>query len=341
MVDDGSGWMETQPDGFQYYYDSTGKVTKLANHVGNVWTISYVGGTSRIEHVLNPASQRTTFHYDGSNKIQAIQDSTGRRTTLTVSSNQLTKFTSPELCESSFAYDGSGRLSAEVSPSGDRTTFSYDGSSRVTNIQYPDNARATYTYSGNTTVFSDPRAKVTTLAHSASKLLETVIDPLGKRTTLTWTGRLVETVTNPLNEVTTYAYKTFSGAGDQATGAGDDAVGSACDGDLRFQRSGGVADQRRRGTDDDGLVGFNPPVVGGRGRAAATDDVFVQRVWAVHDDRERGARVDDGGVRYERPDDLHGGDAQWCGAVDDVHVQCHASAGDGEECPGGRVDDDA
>ncbi|MFO0915186.1 MAG: hypothetical protein U0795_19650 [Pirellulales bacterium] len=132
--------METQPDGFQYYYDSTGKVTKLANHVGNVWTISYVGGTSRIEHVLNPASQRTTFHYDGSNKIQAIQDSTGRRTTLTVSSNQLTKFTSPELCESSFAYDGSGRLSAEVSPSGDRTTFSYDGSSRVTNIQYPDNA---------------------------------------------------------------------------------------------------------------------------------------------------------------------------------------------------------
>ena len=60
-----SGWIETQPDGLKYYYDSAGKLTKLVNHLGKVWTVTYVSGTSRVSNILNPASKRTSLTWAG------------------------------------------------------------------------------------------------------------------------------------------------------------------------------------------------------------------------------------------------------------------------------------
>jgi YD repeat-containing protein len=181
-----------------------------------VWTLAYSGVTS-ISYIENPAAMRTTFHY-ASNKLQAIQDLAGRRTTLTVSANNLATITSAELCLSQFVYDGSGRLDATISPAGHRWTYSYDGSGRVSNVTYPGGDKTTYAYSTSaslvTTVYTNQRAKVTTLVHAATDgLLQTIIDPNGKRTTLTWSGKRVSTVKNPLNQVTSFTYKTFSTEG--------------------------------------------------------------------------------------------------------------------------------
>jgi YD repeat-containing protein len=62
LVDDSpSGWIETQPDGLKYYYDSSGKLTRLTNHMGKVWTLSYASGF--LSFIENPAAKRTTFSY--------------------------------------------------------------------------------------------------------------------------------------------------------------------------------------------------------------------------------------------------------------------------------------
>ena len=220
LVGDGSGgWIETQPDGLKYYYDSTGKLTKLANHVGKVWTLTYTAGASGSLAITNPASLVTTLQY-ASSKLSAIIDADARRTTLTVSSNQLTKITSPELCETQFSYVAApGNLNARVSPAGNRTTYSYDGSNRVTNVTYPGGHKTTYAYSTSaavvTTVYTDQRGKVTTFVHTVSgtdNLLDTIVDPVGEITTLHYEGgKAIRSVESALNKRTTFNYNaTFS-----------------------------------------------------------------------------------------------------------------------------------
>jgi YD repeat-containing protein len=126
LVDDGAGgWIETQPDGLKYYYNSSGKLTKIVNHLGKVWTMSYTG--SQLTFIENPASKRTTFSYHAAfGKLEWILDAAGRRTTFTLGGNQLSTITSAELCQTQFTYDGSGRLQARISPAGNRTMFNSD-----------------------------------------------------------------------------------------------------------------------------------------------------------------------------------------------------------------------
>jgi YD repeat-containing protein len=207
---EGSGWVETQPDGLKYYFDSSGNLAKLANHLGKVWTLTYNVGPSGSLEITNPALKVTTLQY-ASNKLQTIIDPGGRRTTLTVSSNQLTAITSPELCQTQFAYDGSGRLEARVSPAGNRTTFSYDGSGRVSNVTYPGGDKTTFAYSTSasivTTVYTNQRGKVTTFVHTGTdRLLETIIDANGQITTLSWDGKRVDSIENALREVSHFDY---------------------------------------------------------------------------------------------------------------------------------------
>ena len=64
--------METQPDGLKYYYGSDGKITKITNHVGLIWTLTYA--SSKLNIITNPAGKRTSFGYDGSGKLQSIED---------------------------------------------------------------------------------------------------------------------------------------------------------------------------------------------------------------------------------------------------------------------------
>ena len=60
-------WTETQPDGFQLRYDTTGKLYRLQSVAGSRWTISRDGG-GKVTRIVDPTTARTTFVYDGSRK---------------------------------------------------------------------------------------------------------------------------------------------------------------------------------------------------------------------------------------------------------------------------------
>lgn len=112
-----SEWIETQPDGSLYRYDSsTGKLKYLANYFGRRWTIIRDGG-GRVKAVQNPGNQRTTLVYDGSNNLKRVQDYANRLTTFTVDgSGNLTQMVSCDLCVTAFRYDGSHRLTSWITP---------------------------------------------------------------------------------------------------------------------------------------------------------------------------------------------------------------------------------
>ena len=119
--------VETQPDGFQMHYETTGKLTKFESAAGDVWTLVGFGG-DRVYAVIDPFNRRTSIVYGGSDKIQRVVDAYGRITTFTVDgSGDLVKMTTPELCETEFRYDANHQLTAYIDPEGSRTTFSYEG----------------------------------------------------------------------------------------------------------------------------------------------------------------------------------------------------------------------
>jgi YD repeat-containing protein len=64
LVKNGDGtWTETQPDGFQLVYDSTGKLSRMVNPAGARFSHSY-DGSGKLTNITDPAGGRTTFAYD-------------------------------------------------------------------------------------------------------------------------------------------------------------------------------------------------------------------------------------------------------------------------------------
>ena len=212
LVKNGGGdWTETQPDGFSLNYDSSGKLEKLENKAGNIWTLSYDGATTRVESIEDPFSRLTTFAYDGSNKIESIADPHGRVTTFTVDgSGNLTKMTTPELCVTEMTYDVDDQLTGWINPSGERTTYSFDGDRRLTEVLVPTGDRTTYTYADSfNTKIEDADGETTTLVFTGDRNLSAMVNALGERTTYVWdeNTKLTE-VLEPRGDCNTYTYHT-------------------------------------------------------------------------------------------------------------------------------------
>jgi YD repeat-containing protein len=110
-------WTETQPNGFQFRYDTTGKLATMRAVSGARWTLSY--NSTRIAKIVDPTNSRTSYVYDGSNNIRRITDTAGRSTTYSVNgSGDLVSKTTPELCQTTYRYDASHRMTTQIAPDG-------------------------------------------------------------------------------------------------------------------------------------------------------------------------------------------------------------------------------
>ncbi len=188
------GWRETQPDGFELHYYSyndgskdRGRLGRLKNSSGSLWTLTHYDPTSaqpRVKYIQDPLNRRTTFAYDGSDKIQQIVDVAGRTTNFKVDgSSDLVRVITPELCITSIAYDAH-RVKTWIAPGGQRTTYSYqklaDNEDRLHEIQLPSGALTTYTFKTTTRGrVINPRNYITTFTVDAQNTgrLAQLIDP--------------------------------------------------------------------------------------------------------------------------------------------------------------------
>jgi YD repeat-containing protein len=163
----GGGWVETRPDGFQRRYDSTGSLSRLVSPAGRIWTVQHSGDL--VTSIQSPIGTRTTYGYDGSDRLRSIQDSSGRRTTVTINANwDLTEWIRPDGTIITFVYDMSHKLRAIVDPEGHSASYEYDCLRRASSIETPAGDLYTYTY-GLANAVIEPSGQRTTLEFDAQR----------------------------------------------------------------------------------------------------------------------------------------------------------------------------
>jgi YD repeat-containing protein len=72
-------WTQTQPDGFQTVFNTSGYPTRLVSAAGDRWTISYDSGNP-VLWVGDPFNRRTTYSYTAGGNIRRVQDPAARIT---------------------------------------------------------------------------------------------------------------------------------------------------------------------------------------------------------------------------------------------------------------------
>jgi YD repeat-containing protein len=191
---DGS-WTQTQPDGFQTDYDTTGKAVRVSNAAGSRWTTAYDSG-GRVSSVTDPLLRRTSYAYTSGGNIRRILDPGGRITSFTVDGNgNLIQVITPDGARVTLQYSGAtGRqtLTSYTDQRGQETSYSYDSNSAVNSVTTPTGDRTSYSYRDwGTTQVIDAAGQVTTLLHNFARNIQGVINPTGARTTYLWSqGRL-------------------------------------------------------------------------------------------------------------------------------------------------------
>ena len=188
-----SGWVETQPDGLSYNYNSSGALQTIKTAAGGTWSLTY-SGAGLLASITDPFGRLSSFGYDGSGNIKSYQDSGGRITSYTVdTAGDLVQIISPELCLTSLGYDAVHRLKTWTNALGECTTFGYDDQSRLVQVTAPMGQLTSYSYLSNQTGVTDPLGNTQTILFNGNSQLQTLVDALGNRTSFTWNGNYLAT----------------------------------------------------------------------------------------------------------------------------------------------------
>ena len=242
--DDSLIFTETQPNGLSLRYeqvdDELAKLVRIQSPArgGNSlrWTITQDVPVYHPElsvlapsRVVDPRNRRTTYAYDGNDRLRSVRDVTGRIYTFTSASTNgsynLTGFTTPDQVRTTLTYvttpwaiEG---LSSLTTPDGGRTTYTYTGvaGAPTTNVLSPLGYRTTFTgrHSLAESLQIDPRGYVTTLTRigslepiSSAGAIRGIRTPLQRRFTFTWGDNERLTVAADAGGTTTFTYATLS-----------------------------------------------------------------------------------------------------------------------------------
>jgi YD repeat-containing protein len=204
---------ETQPDGSQFHYATTGKLASARNVGGGRWTVLY-NASGFITSVSSPSGSRTTAVYDNTtSKLKRIVQPSGRITTFTTTtgtpSGALRSMITPDGSITTFTLNTVSGPFAWQDPSGNRTTLVHDtvNANLVSALISPSGQRTTYSSSN---FVQDALGNRTTLGYDGSAQLKYILEPTGSRTTLTWLSGLIQSLVNGLGQRTTLTRSTLA-----------------------------------------------------------------------------------------------------------------------------------
>ena len=126
-------WALTGTTGTTEYFDSSGQMTSVVDHDGNITSYLYDDGA--VVAIFDPAGHETDFGYtDG--QLATITDFAGRTTTLDPSDGRLNSITLPDpgvdgetQPVTNFGYT-SGLLTTMEDANGNTTTYDYDAAAQ-------------------------------------------------------------------------------------------------------------------------------------------------------------------------------------------------------------------
>ncbi|HEY7126680.1 MAG TPA: DUF6531 domain-containing protein, partial [Ktedonobacterales bacterium] len=175
--------------------DSQGRITKITDPAGNVYTYSYDVSGNLTSVSLPGVATPITQTYDASHLLLTIQDPRGNQAAVTT-------------------YDSSGRAQTIKDALGNTTSYSYNLGTHTTTMTAPDGGVSTYTYDsfGMLLSMTDPLGHATSYTYDSQHNLLTTTDPLNNTTTYTYDSqgnRL--SATDPLGNVVSATYNQFNG----------------------------------------------------------------------------------------------------------------------------------
>lgn len=206
VANTGGTYTRTLADGMTIQFNSLGQEVADVDTNGVAITYGY-DGSGRLDTIQDHYGNTTTFTYDGTTGLlDEISDPAGRVATFTHSGTGLSGVTLPDSSTWGYAYNGSSGLTQVTDPNGKVVSVVYDAASRVGTITNPDATSETFVPaqtqgfvpSGSGT--SGSPAAATLLAASTS----TMIDPLGNETDQypDWRGLgLTEVTSDPLGNI--------------------------------------------------------------------------------------------------------------------------------------------
>ncbi|GJG89822.1 hypothetical protein tb265_50030 [Gemmatimonadetes bacterium T265] len=126
-------------------YDANGNEVVLITPLGARTTFWWRGDATRLDSIVDPAHQKTTFQYDGNSKLAAIVDPMGRATRVTVDGNgDLVSVTDPLNQVATYAYT-SHLLTHYTQVGGGTWDYTYDEAAKLASTTAP----AIQTYAGS------------------------------------------------------------------------------------------------------------------------------------------------------------------------------------------------
>lgn len=134
--------------GTKEVFDSKGRMLELKMRTNEaVFSVGYDGDLARVATITNAVSGTWHFHYDGSGKLQSVDDPAGR--------------------SSLFSVDGNGDLTSFSEPDGEAHVFTYAGHHMLTK-ESPSHQVTSYEYSanGNLSKSTKPTGEMTTIQAS-------------------------------------------------------------------------------------------------------------------------------------------------------------------------------
>jgi RHS repeat-associated protein len=201
------------------YRISTGCPTLLksvSDRFGNTSTLTYNAGL--LSQIASSSGRWLSFTYNSNNQISAVSDNSGRGVNYAYdSAKRLITTTFADGTTERYTYDAANNMRTVVDRRGmTMVTNAYDGNQRVSQQTYADGStyQFAYTLSGSTVTATDvtdgrgnvkhlafdaagypvsvtrasgtAQAQTTTYTRNAGELVTSVVDPLGRTTTLTY-----------------------------------------------------------------------------------------------------------------------------------------------------------
>jgi len=178
-------------------FDSTGRLTSLADRYGNA----------------------TTLTYDSGGLLTQVAAAGGRNLTLTYLNGLVTQATDSAGRTVSYTYDAQGNLVSVTDPNGHTTTYAYDAAHEVTSISLPKASASpfmTNTYTdGKVTLQTDALGDQTALAYDGTAQKTTITDARGHASVDTWDASF--RLTSQLDPLGYAGSITYNSAGFPAT----------------------------------------------------------------------------------------------------------------------------
>lgn len=216
-------------------YDSSLRITKIANALGGNVSYSYDANNDRTS-VTNQDGKMTLFTYDSSGNVTGITDPLGNTSAFTYdANNDMLSATNPRGETTSFSYDAHGNLTGIQDALGDSTAFTYDGYGELVSKQDARGNTTSFAYDGkgDLTEIMDSLGDTTKLAYDAIGRLVSVTDGNGHTASASYDAlSRLTSVADPLGDQTQFAYDPvgdlteITDADSHATQYGYDAVGN-------------------------------------------------------------------------------------------------------------------